>query len=180
VRQNLASSLDLCYGKTRNITSATWPIALAIQAASLPKERATAGRTPREEKERRAAMIAYVTIGTTNMERATQFYTALLAELDPGIKVLMDAGRIKLWGKPGAPSLAVATPFDGKPATVGNGVMVALAADSPAKVDAVYKKALALGGTDEGAPGRRGGEKGPYIGYFRDLDGNKLNAICMG
>jgi catechol 2,3-dioxygenase-like lactoylglutathione lyase family enzyme len=125
-------------------------------------------------------MIAYVTLGTNNMERATKFYTALLAELDPGIKVLMDAGRIKLWGKPGAPSLAVATPFDGKTATVGNGVMVALAADSPAKVDAMYKKALELGGTDEGAPGRRGGEKGPYIGYFRDLDGNKLNAICMG
>ena len=55
----------------------------------------------------------------------------------------------------------------------------AFAADSPAKVDAVYKKALELGGTDEGAPGRRGGDKGPYIGYFRDLDGNKLNAICM-
>jgi catechol 2,3-dioxygenase-like lactoylglutathione lyase family enzyme len=124
-------------------------------------------------------MIAYVTIGTNNMERATKFYNALLAELDPGIKILMDAGRIKLWGKPGAPNLAVCTPFDGKAANVGNGVMVAFAADSPAKVDAIYKKALELGGTDEGAPGRRGGDKGPYIGYFRDPDGNKLNAICM-
>jgi len=66
-------------------------------------------------------MIAYVTIGTTDMERAMKFYTALLAELDPGIKVVMDGGRIKLWGKPGAPSLAVATPFDGRAATVGNG-----------------------------------------------------------
>ncbi len=102
-------------------------------------------------------MIAYVTIGTNDMERATKFYNALFAELDPGIKVLMDAGRIKLWGKPGAPNFAVATPFDGQRATVGNGVMVALAADSPAKVDAIYKKALELGGTDEGAPGRRVG-----------------------
>jgi len=124
-------------------------------------------------------MIAYVTIGTNNMERATKFYNTLLAEVDPGIKVLMDAGRIKLWGKPGSPNLAVCSPFDGKGASVGNGVMVALAADSPAKVDAIYKKALELGGTDEGAPARRGGDKGPYIGYFRDLDGNKLNAICM-
>jgi catechol 2,3-dioxygenase-like lactoylglutathione lyase family enzyme len=135
--------------------------------------------TSLEEKERRSAMIAYVTIGTNNMERATKFYNALLAEVDPGIKVLMDAGRIKLWGKPGSPNLAVCTPFDGKGASVGNGVMVALAADSPTKVDAIYKKALELGGTDEGAPGRRGGDKGPYIGYFRDPDGNKLNAICM-
>ena len=125
-------------------------------------------------------MIAYVTVGTTNMERATKFYNALFAELDPAIKVVMDAGRIKLWGKPGAPNFAVCTPFDGKAATVGNGVMVALAASSPAQVDAIHKKALELGGKDEGAPGRRGGAKGPYIGYFRDPDGNKLNAICMG
>ena len=51
-------------------------------------------------------MIAYVTIGTNDMERATKFYNVLFAELDSGIKVLMDAGRIKLWGKPGAPNLA--------------------------------------------------------------------------
>ena len=58
-------------------------------------------------------MIAYVTLGTNDMERATSFYNALLAELDPAIKVIMDAGRIKLWGKPGAPNLAVSSPFDG-------------------------------------------------------------------
>ena len=124
-------------------------------------------------------MISYVTLGTNDMGRATKFYTALLAELDPAIKVIMDAGRIKLWGKPGAPSLALASPFDGKAASVGNGVMVALAADSPGKVDAIHKKALELGGIDEGAPGKRAGGQA-YIGYFRDLDGNKLNAICMG
>ena len=125
-------------------------------------------------------MIAYVTIGTNNMEKATKFYNELFTVADPAVKVIMDAGRIKLYGKAGAPSLAICTPFDGKAASVGNGVMVAFAADSPAKVDAIYKKALELGGTDEGAPGRRGGDKGPYVGYFRDLDGNKLNAICMG
>lgn len=125
-------------------------------------------------------MIAYVTVGTKDMDRATKFYNELLAVLDPEIKVIMDAGRIKLWGKPGAPNFAVATPFDGNAATVGNGVMVAFGADSTAKVDAIYNKAIELGGTDEGAPGRRGGDQGPYIGYFRDLDGNKLNAICMG
>lgn len=125
-------------------------------------------------------MIAYVTIGTNNLEQATKFYTSILAELDPGVKVLMDIGRLRMIGKPGSVNLAVCTPFDGKPASAGNGVMVAFAADSPAKVDAVYKKALELGGKDEGAPGRRGGDKGPYIAYFRDPDGNKLNAICMG
>ena len=70
-------------------------------------------------------------------------------------------------------------PFDGNAASVGNGVMVALAASSPEQVAAIHKKALALGGTDEGAPGPRG-DGGMTIGYFRDMDGNKLNAIHMG
>ncbi len=124
-------------------------------------------------------MIAYTTIGTNDMERATKFYTAILGEIDPGAKVLMDIGRLRMIGKPGGANIAICSPFDGKSATVGNGVMVAFAASSPAQVDAVYKKALELGGKDEGAPGRRGGDKGPYIAYFRDPDGNKLNAICM-
>ena len=64
-------------------------------------------------------------------------------------------------------------PHDGNAATVGNGVMVALAADSREQVDAIYAAAIAAGGADEGAPGERG--PGVYAGYFRDLDGNKLN-----
>jgi predicted lactoylglutathione lyase len=68
--------------------------------------------------------------------------------------------------------------FDGKAATVGNGVMVALAAKSKARVDAIHTKALALGGRDKGAPGPRG--DGFYAGYFRDLDGNKLNTFFIG
>ena len=83
------------------------------------------------------------------------------------------------WGTaPDAPMLSIIKPFDKKPATVGNGVMVALAAPSKAVVDKVHAKALALGGKDEGAPGPRG--PGFYAGYFRDLDGNKLNAFFMG
>ena len=78
---------------------------------------------------------------------------------------------------PKSPALSVTVPFDGKPATVGNGVMVALVMDSTDKVDALHAKALELGGTDEGAPGPRG--DGFYAAYFRDLDGNKLNAFCM-
>ena len=123
-------------------------------------------------------MIGYVTIGTNNLERAAKFYDTLLAEI--GASRMMESDRFVAWGvSPGAPGLGVTKPFDGKPATVGNGVMVALVVDSQAKVNAVYKKALELGGTDEGSPGPRG-EGGFYAGYFRDLDGNKLNAFCMG
>ena len=122
-------------------------------------------------------MIGYVTFGTNNLERARKFYDALLAVL--GAKRTMDMDTFTAWGTaPDAPMVSVIKPFDGKAATVGNGVMVALAASSKAQVDAVHKKALALGGKDEGAPGPRG--PGFYAGYFRDLDGNKLNAFFMG
>jgi predicted lactoylglutathione lyase len=75
-------------------------------------------------------------------------------------------------------TLGIVTPYDTKPATVGNGVMVALGVDSRATVDRVYKKAHELGGTDEGPAGPRGDDF--YAGYFRDLDGNKLSVFCMG
>ena len=75
------------------------------------------------------------------------------------------------------PGVSIAKPFDGNAATVGNGVMVAIAVDTPDKVDALHARALELGGSDEGAPGPRGEQF--YAGYFRDLDGNKLNAFCL-
>ena len=75
------------------------------------------------------------------------------------------------------PSFAVMTPFDGKPATVGNGVMIGLYLSSADQVNAIHAKALALGGADEGAPGPRGEHF--YGAYFRDLDGNKLAAFYV-
>ncbi len=122
-------------------------------------------------------MIGYVTLGTNDIARAAKFYDALLGEV--GAKRAMDFETFIAWAAgPGQPMLSVTKPFDGKAATVGNGVMVALAVDSRAKVDAIYKKALALGGKDEGPAGPRG--DGFYAGYFRDLDGNKLNVFVMG
>jgi catechol 2,3-dioxygenase-like lactoylglutathione lyase family enzyme len=122
-------------------------------------------------------MIGYVTLGTNDIARAAAFYDDLLSLL--GAKRFMEMERFIAWSaSPGKPALAVAKPFDGNPATVGNGVMAALAVGSREKVDAIYKKALELGGKDEGAPGLRGGNF--YAAYFRDLDGNKLNAFCMG
>lgn len=123
-------------------------------------------------------MIGYVTVGTNNIECAANFYDALLAEF--GAKRIKETDRFIVWGTgPTAAALSVIKPFDGNPATVGNGVMVGLYADSPEKVNAIYEKALELGATDEGAPGPRG-DGGFYAGYFRDLDGNKLNAFFIG
>jgi catechol 2,3-dioxygenase-like lactoylglutathione lyase family enzyme len=117
-------------------------------------------------------MIGYVTLGTNNLPRAAAFYDALLGEI--GAKRMMENEDFVAWSvKADQPGLGVTKPFDKKAATVGNGVMVALAVDSPAKVDALHRKAMQLGAKDEGAPGKRSDNF--YAGYFRDLDGNKLN-----
>lgn len=122
-------------------------------------------------------MIGYVTLGTNDLPRAAAFYDALLAEI--GAKRIMDLGRGIVWGvSMDQPGLSLIKPYDGQPATVGNGVMVALAVNSKDKVDRVYAKAMALGAKDEGPAGPRG--EGFYAGYFRDPDGNKLNVFCMG
>jgi len=122
-------------------------------------------------------MIGYVTLGTNDLPKAIAFYDKVLGAL--GAKRTFEIDRAVAWGTgENSPSLSVTKPFDGKPATRGNGTMVALAVDSKAKVDAIYKLAIELGGTDEGKPGPRG--DGFYAAYFRDLDGNKLNCFCMG
>lgn len=122
-------------------------------------------------------MIGYVTLGTNDFERATRFYDALLGEL--GAKRFMEFEGFVMWAtSPSAPSLTITKPYDGKAATIGNGVMVALNVDSRAKVDAMYQKALDLGATDEGKPGER--VPNFYAAYFRDLDGNKLNFFHFG
>lgn len=123
-------------------------------------------------------MIGYVTLGTNDIERAAGFYDELLKLVGAGR--FMETETFIAWAvAPDKPAISVTKPFDEKAATVGNGVMVALVVDSPAQVDAIHQKAMELGATDEGAPGHRG-DSGFYAAYFRDLDGNKLNAFCMG
>lgn len=120
-------------------------------------------------------MIGYVTVGTNDLPRAAAFYDALLGTL--GAKRAWEGeGGIGWAGRNGI-TLAVMKPFDGQPATIGNGVMVALSMKTNEAVDGFYAKALELGAKDEGAAGARGTNF--YAGYFRDPDGNKLCGFCM-
>lgn len=122
-------------------------------------------------------MIGYVTLGSNDLPRAIAFYEKLLGSI--GAKRVFENERGVAWGTGAkSPGLGVMKPFDGQPATRGNGTMVALALDSRAKVDAFYALAMSLGATDEGKPGARSEQF--YAAYFRDLDGNKLNCFCMG
>lgn len=121
-------------------------------------------------------MIGYTTVGTNKFEEAAKFYDTLLGTL--GADRAFEADTFIAWSTgPSASAFSITKPYDGEAATVGNGVMIAIAMDSPDKVDAFYAKALELGATDEGAPGKRSDSF--YAGYFRDLDGNKLNAFCF-
>jgi predicted lactoylglutathione lyase len=123
------------------------------------------------------AMLSYGTVGSNDLEKAKAFYDALMGSA--GVGKLFDhpsGGRI--YGNDGIPNFGVLGPYDKKAATVGNGSMFAFRFDSRQAVDSFHAKALSLGGTDEGAPGERGPKM--YFSYFRDLDGNKLCAFCLG
>ncbi len=122
-------------------------------------------------------MFLYITIGCNNLARAKRFYDAALLTLGYVLRGQdeteigygpADAARTPFW---------VTLPFDGKPATIGNGSMPAFDAPSRAAVDAFYRAALAQGGSDEGAPGLRY-RPNFYACYVRDPDGNKLSAVC--
>jgi catechol 2,3-dioxygenase-like lactoylglutathione lyase family enzyme len=128
-------------------------------------------------------MIGYVTLGTNDLERARAFYDALLAEL--GARRLMEFAQngFTLYGTSfGNPGLAVTRPYNGEAAQPGNGNMVSLGVDTRDNVDALYARALELGGTDEGPPGLRTpeGDKAFYGAYFRDPDRNKLCVFRIG
>ena len=122
-------------------------------------------------------MIGYVTLGTNDLARGAQFYDAIAAAR--GLERMIECDHFIAWGVPGGkPGLGLTRPYDGNPASVGNGVMVALEVADKAGVAHLHATALAHGGSDEGGPGPRG--EGFYAAYFRDPDGNKLNAFVIG
>jgi catechol 2,3-dioxygenase-like lactoylglutathione lyase family enzyme len=124
-------------------------------------------------------MIDYVTIGSNDVERAVKFYDAVLATLGHG-RFSYSGGwaGYGVGGKKVYPTIWLCPPFDGQPATVGNGMMIALAAQTRAQVDAFHAAALAAGGADEGKPGLRRYAPNWYGAYVRDPDGNKLACVC--
>lgn len=123
-------------------------------------------------------MINYVTVGVTDLAKATDFYTQLLAPV--GGNVLFKNERIIFFGKSMAePMLAICTPYDEQAPHPGNGTMFAIAPGSREKVDEMYALAMTLGATDEGAPGQRIPDFF-YGGYVRDPDGNKMVFNYLG
>ena len=112
--------------------------------------------------------INYLVLGTNDRAGAVAFYQGLFAGQD--IELIHDGDRMSLW-QGGDYLFALAEPYDGEPATVGNGSMLGLQLDSEEQVRQFHERALALGGVDEGGPDVRSGR---FSAYARDLDGNKL------
>lgn len=124
-------------------------------------------------------MFSHINLGVSDVARAVAFYDAVLEPLGLVRSGAWEEGAG--WEQPGdeGPAFYICLPFDEKPASVGNGTMVAFQAGSPDVVDAVHARAIAAGATDEGAPGRREIYSPEYYGgYFRDLDGNKICVCC--
>lgn len=122
-------------------------------------------------------MIGYITLGSNDIEKLSEFYDALFAKINT--KRVYDNERFKAWAtQKDQPFFAVVTPYNDEPATHGNGTMIGLLQKDITTVDLLYKTALELGGSSEGEPGLR--SEGYYCAYVRDLDNNKLNFFCYG
>jgi catechol 2,3-dioxygenase-like lactoylglutathione lyase family enzyme len=122
-------------------------------------------------------MFSHMTLGVTDMDRATAFYDAVLAPLGRERFFTFDAGAG--YGAPQSEQVWLMAPFDGNPPTAGNGSMVAFMASNRQSVRDAYNAALEHGGSDEGAPGLRPHYHDNYYGaYLRDPDGNKICVVC--
>jgi predicted lactoylglutathione lyase len=121
-------------------------------------------------------MISHFNLGTNYLACAEAFYDELLKIFNG--QQAYKAERTVLYALgDGSAKIAINKPFDGKPATAGNGSMVAFSASGPDQVKAFHLKALELGGSSDGEPGERmGGHL--YAAYVRDLDGNKIGIFC--
>ncbi|MDC0192246.1 VOC family protein [Alphaproteobacteria bacterium] len=121
-------------------------------------------------------MIRFVTLGTNDLKKSSNFYDEILKILGI-IRIDLEEERYVGYAKEKKAKLAyfyIMTPFNKDKASIGNGTMVSFDAQTPEKVNEIHKKALELGAINEGDPGPRHGEN--YYAYLRDLDGNK---ICM-
>lgn len=126
-------------------------------------------------------MYSHLTVGTSDIPRAARFYDAVLEPL--GLKRRRTVKAAAAYAEAGFDGVNepfwIVRPYDRQAASAGNGMTVAFNASSRAAVDAFHKAALAAGGKDEGAPGLRTHYHPDYYGaYVRDLDGNKICAVC--
>jgi len=124
-------------------------------------------------------MLLDVTLGTNDLPRGIRFYDAVMAVLGQP-RLPDDEDGWAGWGQEHDHGfgLWLCPPFNGEPATAGNGTMLTFRAESAAQVRAFHAAGLANGGSDEGGPGVRDRyDPTFYVAYLRDPDGNKLACV---
>lgn len=124
-------------------------------------------------------MLGYLTIGANDVAASARFYDALLLPIGYQKQVREAYAQYSLEGVAdrdnGPGTVYVMKPFDGGPATPGNGMMPAFRAPDDAKVRELHAAGIAAGGADEGGPGTRSYYSDDfYVAYLRDPVGNKV------
>lgn len=122
-------------------------------------------------------VLGQLNLGTNDLERSEAFFSEFLSPVGGSRLFKTDRAVIYSVGESGA-RLCINKPYDGEPATNGNGTMAALFASSKEEVNAGHARAIALGATCGGEPGDRL-DGIIYAAYFHDLDGNKFGLIYM-
>ena len=101
-------------------------------------------------------MIAYVMVGTNNLESAVKFYDQLMPKMNMiRVELSNDFAAYSLLKKPENIEFYITKPFDGNQANFGNGTMIAFSVETAEIVANCHRAGIDAGGKDEGAPGYR-------------------------
>lgn len=122
-------------------------------------------------------MLDHVGIEVNDLERSKAFYERALEPL--GIRLLMEFEGAVGFGKETehGPKPFFWVNSRGRPPV--SGAHVAFGVRDTDQVDAFHAAALAVGGSDNGAPGPRPIYHPGYYGAFiLDPDGNNIEAVC--
>jgi len=123
-------------------------------------------------------MLHHISVGVDNVEKAAEFYDAILGAL--GYRRLMEFLPYAIGYGDKQAAFWVQRPADGRTPSGGNGTHIAFMAPSKFAVESFHRMALERGGSDEGGPGPRPEYTPEYYGAFvRDAYGNKLEAMLM-
>ncbi|MBV1870934.1 MAG: VOC family protein [Gammaproteobacteria bacterium] len=112
--------------------------------------------------------LDYCVLGTNKIEKAIKFYDSLFEQTE--LNKILSTDRMTFWQCDDF-AFAIAKPFNGEPASNGNGTMIGLNVGSAEEVKRLHSKVIELGGTCEGQPSQRGPK---FSAYARDLDNNKI------
>ena len=97
-------------------------------------------------------MFSHVTIGSSDPDKAADFYDAVLGTL--GISRPFEGPGFAAYGELTGSKTFIVKPFDGDAHIPGNGGHTAYLAKTRAEVDAFHAAALKMDGTCEGPPGQ--------------------------